>query len=415
MGVDSSSTPDPRLTLSIPRAGINEVLRGWSGQGSIYESLACVATPDALDWTAADIQRRALRVLLGILDPISARWPRTAANWEEYLPSSSVSDPDVARVPAGSINWSETHRRSGWPPREFRLRTRRRVMDEVAIGTLAWLSGKLRAAANDVELLWMSGSERIRARLDVVDDALAPWSDNIGATRPDRLSLLSLRTSGYPWASVAAAAELALRAERDSEFIAFELITPDPDIGWRLFHLASYGMVIRALRNHRFVVTWRRPLSGTRPGAQIEAIGPSGTHYDLWFEAGALRGAYGLPRAAYYDAVRGIEGAGGAIGVDIMLIDKGNRALLFECKWSTNSQYVGRDGFHQSSSYALDALSGLASEVWSFVVGPSDIVPAISVAVRMHEQLGVVLGSTPPSTIGDVVSAFLSGEPNDLC
>ena len=90
MGVDSSSTPNPRLTLSIPRAGINEVLRGWSGQGSIYESLACVTTPDALDWTAADIQRRALRVLLGILDPILATWPRTAANWEEYLPSSSV-------------------------------------------------------------------------------------------------------------------------------------------------------------------------------------------------------------------------------------------------------------------------------------------------------------------------------------
>ena len=414
MGVDSSSTSDPRLTLSIPRVGINEVLRGWSGEGSIYESLAYVSAPDALDWTAADIQRRALRVLLGILDPISATWPRTASDWEEYLPSSSVSDPDVARVPAGSINWRETHRRSGWPPREFRLRTRRRVMDEVAIGTLAWLSEQLRAAVNDVESLWASGSDRIRARLDVVDDALAPWSDDIDATRPNRLDLLSLKTSGYPWASVGAAAELAVRAERDSEFIAFELITPDPDIGWRLFHLASYGMVIRALRNHRFVVTWRRPLSGTRPGAQIEAIGPSGTRYDLWFEAGALRGAYGLPRAAYYDAVRGIAGVGGAIGVDIMLIDKGHRALLFECKWSTNSQYVGRYGFHQSSSYALDALSGLANEVWSFVVGPSDIVPETSVAVGMHEQLGVVLGSTSPATIGDVVSAFLSGEPIDL-
>lgn len=413
MGVDSSTTLDPGLSLSIPGTGIQEVLRGWSGEGSIFESLACVSAPDAIQWTAADIQRRARRVLLGLVEPLTASWPRSSSVWAEYLPSSSISERDLSRVPAGSVNWRETRRTAGWPPRKFALRRRRTVMDEIAVGTLAWLSRKLRTIVTDVRTLWPQGAHEIGCRLDVIDEALSPWTD-IEAARPDRLALLSLKTSGYPWTSIGAAAELVGQAEHDPEFIAFELIAPDPNIGWRLFHLATYGMVIRALRNHRFVLTWRRPLSGTRPGAQVEAIAPSGTHYDLWFEAGASRTAYGLPRAAYNDAVRSIPGLGGTIGVDVMLIDQGARALLLECKWSPNVGYVGRYGFHQASSYALDALGGLATEVWSFVVGPHEIVPETSVAIGLHEQLGVVLGSTTPAHIGDVISAFLSEEPTDL-
>lgn len=172
--------------------------------------------------------------------------------------------------------------------------------------------------------------------------------------------------------------------------------------------------MIRSLRNHGFLLSWRRPLSGSRPGAQIEAIAPSGAHYDLWFEAGAARSAYGRPKAAYHDAVRVIEGVGGPIGVDIMLIQPDQRALLMECKWSTSAQYVGRYGFHQASSYALDALGGLAPNVWSFIVGPIDIVPETSVSTGLRDELQVVLGSTAPQMIGDVVAAFLADEPTDL-
>lgn len=165
--------------------------------------------------------------------------------------------------------------------------------------------------------------------------------------------------------------------------------------------------------------TWRAgeppwPLAGSRPGAQIEAIAPSGTHFDLWFEAGAARNAYGLPKAAYYDAVRAIEGVGGTIGVDIMLIQPGQRALLLECKWSESPKYVGRYGFHQASSYALDALGGIAPEVWSFVVGPQDVVPETSVSTGLRDDLNVVLGSTSPLLLGDVVAAFMADEPTDL-
>lgn len=379
----------------------------------MFDALASISTPDALDWTAADIARRAHRVLLGIVDPLTATWPATAAAWEEYLPSTTTTERRTDRVPAGAVNWRETRRHHGWPPRAYALRSRRRVVDETTVAALFWLARRLRLIVDDVRQLAPATAEAVAARLDAVEVALAPWDDT-DLARPDRLALLSLRTSGYPWTSVAAAAELVGRVERDAEFVAFDLIAPDPDIGWRLFHLAVYGMVMRSLRNHRFKVNWRRPLAGTRPGAQVEALAPSGARFDLWFEAAAARSVYGLDRSAYFDAVRSIPGTGAPIGVDVMLIDRGERALLLECKWSTNTQYVGRYGFHQASSYALDALAGLARDVWSFVVGPADVVPETNVALGLHDGLGVVLGSTAPAMVGDVVAAFLAGEPTDL-
>jgi hypothetical protein len=411
--VDDSSATDPRLTRSIPREGIEEVSRGWSGEGSVYEALASVASSDAVQWSASDIRRRARRVLLGLLDPLIAAWPSSSLAWEEHLPSTSRAEKRVSRIPSGSVNWRETHRTSGWPPREYSLRTRRRATDEVALGTLVWVSNRIRNVAADARPLAPATAVRVEGKLDAVDGALAGHSSR-ELPRPGRLDLLSLRTSGHPWTSVGAAAEMLAKTEQDPEFVAFEMLAPDPDTQWRLFHLAAFGMVIRSLRSHRFQVTWRRPLSGTRPGPQVEAVDPSGSSYDLWFEAGAARSAYGLPKGAYTEAVRAIQGVGSPIGVDVMLLDKGSRALLFECKWSTDSQYVGRDGFHQSASYALDALDGLAAEVWSFVVGPHDVVPETSVADGSHKNLGVVLGSTSPMLVEDVVSAFLAGRPTDL-
>jgi len=404
-------TSDPGLALSIPRIGVAEVLRGWSGEGSIYEDLAAASSPDALDWTAGDIRRRARRVLLALVEPESSTWPETAEAWLEYLPASSVSTKQVTRTPAGGgISWAESMRRYQWPPRAFVGRGRSRVADEVAIGTLGWLAHELRRLAEDVMSLSPLAGTRLLDRVGAVTEALGEFHAE-AFYRPDRLDLLALASSGYPWRSVATAANMLVRSERDPEFIAFELIAPDLEVGWRLFHLAVYGMVIRALRSHRFLITWRRPISGTRSGAQVEAIGPSGSQYDLWFEASAARGAYGLPPSSYKDAVGAIAGVGGSIGVDVMLIQPHVRALLLECKWSTDVTYVGRDGFHQAASYALDAIGGLAPTVWSFVVGPHEVVPMTSVALGLRDQLGVVMGSTSPIRIGDVVSAFLADDP----
>lgn len=63
-----------------------------------------------------------------------------------------------------------------------------------------------------------------------------------------------------------------------------------------------------------------------------------------------------------------------------MLCLGGTRALSFECKWSADGQYVGRHGDRQALSYLVEARSGLAHDVWSYVIGPSEVVPAQSQA-----------------------------------
>ena len=173
-------------------------------------------------------------------------------------------------------------------------------------------------------------------------------------------------------------------------------------------------MVIRALRAHRFVVTWRRPLGGTAPGAQIEAISPTGVTYDLWFEAGAARKHYRLTASPYLTVVAPINGVGGSLGADIMLTKPGERALLMECKWSTDPGYVGRYGYHQAASYALEARAELALDVWSYIVGPDDMVTANSASDSLRQGTGVVLGATSPMRLSDVIAGWLADDLSAL-
>ena len=411
MDLDPDAAPDPRIALALPLVGIREVLRGYSGEGSIYEDLAA-SSVQGLDWTSTDIRRRARRVLLAMIEPLYDGWPHTVREWRDHLPAATVATRKDTRVPDSGTAWSETRRRHGWPPRAFAGRARRRTADEVSLRTLAWVADELRTTAGIVGALAPAAVSEATWWADLLAEVLEAWPD-VEPLQPDRTDLGALAGSGHPWRTVALAAERLVRASRDPEFIAFDLIAPDPDGAARLFHLGVYGLVIRALANHRFLITWRRPISGNRPGAQIEAIGPSGSRFELWFEAAAARTAYGLGPSAYQGAVAGISGAGGAIGADVMLIDPSKRALLLECKYSLSATYVGRDGFHQAASYALDSINGVADQAWSFVVGPQEVVadPAVSV---LAPPLDIVLGSVSPLHIGDLVAAFLTDDPLSL-
>jgi len=71
----------------------------------------------------------------------------------------------------------------------------------------------------------------------------------------------------------------------------------------------------------------------------------------------------------------------------------------------------GGTGYHQTSSYALDASSGLTSEVWSLAVGPQEFVTDTSITMLPAEALGVVLGFTCVPGVRGVVRAFLSRDP----
>ncbi len=57
-----------------------------------------------------------------------------------------------------------------------------------------------------------------------------------------------------------------------------------------------------------------------------------------------------------------------------MLCLPGKRALMLECKWSAFGNYVGRAGYHQASSYLVEARSGMVIDAWLYIVGPAEIV-----------------------------------------
>ncbi len=409
MGMDQDAASNIGIDRRSLSAGLLEVMSGWSGEGPVLDQLTSIIPIAAMDWSPSDVKRRARRVLLGLVRPDVDLLPATAERWRTYMPRASDHTRASSASLSGRADWSRTVRLHGWPPRKYELRVRQLTDDGVALRTLAWLRKKLDEVVASTSGLAPVETRPLAEALEVISEALAAYH-GLAPSRPDRSDLRALTGSGYPWSVVARVCDLLSRSERDPEFIAFELIAPEPEFLSRLFHLSVYGTAIRAMRAHRFVTVWRRPLAGPGRGAQVEAISPSGRHYDLWFEGGAARRHHGLRSAPYPEVVAPIPGAGGTIGVDVLLLQYPNRALMFECKCSENPGYVGRQGYHQAASYALEARSGLASDVWSFVVGPDELVVGNSASDSLRSSLGVVLGASSPSRLADVISAWLADD-----
>ncbi len=63
------------VVLSIPEAGLDEVLRAWSGQGQLWEALGVIVDDDLVEvsWSAKDVRRRAHRVLFAELADVLPR------------------------------------------------------------------------------------------------------------------------------------------------------------------------------------------------------------------------------------------------------------------------------------------------------------------------------------------------------
>jgi hypothetical protein len=278
--------------------------------------------------------------------------------------------------------------------------------------TLAWLAAELNDALDrldprDAPLL----IGRIAPPIRLLRAVGERFAHDIEPIQPSHVELRSLEGSGPPWRAIAQAARLAVRATRDPEFLAFDLLEPDSDLRWRLFQVSAFGSAIAGLRSAQCSMRWNMPLRGLRTGPQLIAVQPDGRSWDLWFESAGARSYYKLGPSTYASAVAGVPEAGGAIGSDIVLIRPGESALLLECKWSADASYVGRDGFHQVSSYVLDALNGLARHVWGFVVGPEEVVPTTSSGTEDWQSMRIVLGSTNASGIPALVGRFLADEP----
>lgn len=409
MGLGGGAEGDPRLIDPVlPRSGLDELTRGWIGDGDLFRAVAASRT-DEHSWSESDVRHRGQRNALAELADDLVRLPKSEREWADALPAESRVAKTVSMVPSGGIRWSETARRHGWPPSAFALRHRSRVTDETALTALAWLAMRLdefgRACRSSPTLL-----RRIGPPISAMVRAVAHLEEP-NPVQPDRTDLRSLRSSGQPWSVVSRIAALVARVDHDPAFVAFELLYPEPDFASRLFHLNIFGEVLRALRGAGFRCMWRSPIGGARSGPRLQCVDTHGLIFDLWFEAAGSRKHYALEDGAYARATRSISGAGGPIGADIALVCEARKAvLLLECKWSSDPSYVARDGFHQAASYALDARDGLAESVWSFVVGPAEIIPEPNVPTRL-EGRSIILGSVSCDHVPALVTAFGSLSP----
>ncbi len=397
--------------LELPHDCLAPILGTWGGDGDVYEALAATSSSgvDDEEWTRADVRRRASRVLVGRLAPLLERLPATAASWDAYLPVVQATRREVALVPSGGTDWSATAREFGWPPRAFHTREREREVDVVALTALAWVAARLNDRAKDVQAvapdLWAATTPAVGVLSEVATTRLGDTTP----ARPDRLDLRGLASSGYPWHVVAEIAGLLARAETDVRFLAFELIQPDPAAQDRLFHLAVLGEVLRSFSDLGFKLRWRAPIQKlSRSGPQVVATKQDET-WDIWFEARGARSFYHLPRGPYRDAVRHVAFQDSPLGADVAIVRRDERALLLECKWSEEPTYVARGGFHQIASYALDARLAVAPEVWSFIVGPQEIVTATSVSDAAWAQMSILLGSMSVVGLPDTLGSFVSG------
>jgi hypothetical protein len=396
--------------LTLPRRGLDELLRGWSSDGQVFEALGAVAGDDTeVSWSARDVQRRAHRVLLDRVQDDVRRLPSSAASWQEYLPVTVAATRVVSERPVRPMDWAATARRSGWPPRSFVGNPRSRARDETTLQVLVWTARKLDVVRRDARASAPLLVERVDQPISALTQVAEVDIDAVAAIRPDRLDVRALATSGMPWSSLAAVAEALLAAETDLEFLAYQLIEPSQDLQWRMFHLSVFGEVLAALRGHGGRVRWNAPLTASSTtGPQFHVnFGP--VRWDLWFEASAALSYY-RSRSPYVQATAGVPGNQQTIGADVMLCLPGSRALTLECKWSPNRTYVGRDGYHQASSYLVEARAGVAHDAWSYVVGPEEVVVRRTYTQLLWPGGAAELGVCSIGQVEELVDRVLHGE-----
>src|SRR5581483_10828655 len=300
----------------------------------------------------------------------------------------------------------------GWPPAELVYRRRQRRPDTVLANALAW------------------GAERANALLDAAPTALTP----LEASAVERLKVLAalgkhpalyniepqqlagddlraLHGSGYPWRDLeAVASSIIAIEERGLDHLALELLAPDTEMGGKLFHLGVCGEMVYGLQQLGCVVESVRPIGGGQSSARpaFRTL-HAGVEWELYFEsAGIWRRAH--IRQPYLNAVAALRGTSQSLSADLLLIDRhGRRALMFECKDSYDPTYVGRGGYHQATTYLVEAQGRWSDETVSLTIGHAGAVTGIS----LEPLAGGVVGLAEAGLVADIVSRFVRGKPLD--
>ena len=411
--MDQESSLHARLTdLSIPLEGIENILSGWSGKGTLYEAMAAVSGDDTMEraWTEQDIRSRADRILVEHVRADIDKWPRSVDEWLPHLPVTSRAEVLVCSTPRGRVDWRETSRRFGWPARSYVTRRRHREIADVTVTTLAWTVERLEAVVRQAR------TGRMLPEIEpALDDPLIAAREALSLTqipetlpRPDRHDLDALLTSGRPWSYVEAVTSKIVRSETDLLWFAEQMLSPDPDLRWRLFHLAALGHLLSALRKHQARISWRAPMGAGSSGPHFVARLPDGTNVEVWFETSGANRHYGGATAGLYSkTVTPIRGAERGIGADLgVFIPSRKHALLFEVKFSWYGPYISRNGFHQAAAYVLDA-GDHWERVWSYILGPEERVCGTSRVSVPQSQGDAALGATSIAGLDALISDFL--------
>lgn len=390
--------------LPIPQDGLQEVLSHWVGRGTIWNVLAVSKAGESdREWSARDLRARANRILFEKIKPQLSHWPTRTSDWVELLPALKQQDRVTRTTPFSGVSWKSTFEQFGWPPRAFVGRESTRVADMLLVTAMRWTLLQLTDVHRDAVRLFPDIDVDVRRQLtaacQLLDREPVASAEPIMPGQPE---LLAIRREGTPWGAVATVMDKFRELDHSFYSLVSQILVPDDEIRWRLFHLAVLGQLLVALRRENCHVKSVRSLGGASRGPSYVIIDRDGVQWDLWFEASGIWSHSGLV-SPYAQATHHIGAVKRPLGADLLLIRRGYRALILECKYSGYEDVVGRNGYLQATTYAAEMRSRLAPDVLALTVGPEGVVQTLSVA----ETIAGRIGSTPPSLIENVVHDFL--------
>lgn len=397
-----------RARHPVPDAGLHEVLRRWSGAGQVWEALASIQADDGdiaeVHWTARNIRRRAFRILLSLLEPHVVKWPSTAAVWLDALPAESVRTEILTTAPIAGTSWKESFRRSGrWVPPAFQARQHKRVADSLLLTTLRWTLEMLSDVWSDAKRVEASADAGFRRQLTAAHNLRSVHPVlSAEAIAPTASDVRAVRAEGYPWNVLAPVTDRLRVLTESLDDLAARLLMPSEELRPRLFHLAVLGTLLVALRETGFRVTSVRPLSASVRGPSYVAVDPQGRTWHIWFEAGGVWSFY-KKSSPYIEATSQL-GVRQPLSPDIVLLLPGQQALILECKYSSDIEYVARRGVTQALAYAVEARTQLAQATRALIVIPDGVVSA---ATSVDTFIGSV-GVTSPQWLAEETAKLIT-------
>ncbi len=407
---------DEGPVLSIHEDGLLRVLSEWSGVGALYKAIAAMgAITYEREWSPRDVERRAMRILLLECSPLLRRWPASARAWNDYLPTLSVRHRFWADVPQTRVDWVKT-RRKGWPPSSFAIRRRHRSTDQVTLSVLAWTLRRLKLAFEaSQELVGPDASlaQELASDVERVITQSLPILELLEETDepvPSRDDINAVRAAGWPWRVVGDVANVFLGIDRGgAEVLARRLLHPDgfPE---SVFQLSVLGAVLIGCEEMGATITSLRPIGHLTDGPVYRVDLRGEEPWELWCEAAQSWKEYGLEDRYQRLALTLQTGTTDAfqaksIRPDILLARRGDRAVVFECKFPAKSLDAGyvAHGLYQAAFYAHQ-LKPAFQRVLGIAVGPDELSSGFA-----HEPLGQVrIGLAGPSTIPSLVSWLIA-------